>query len=91
MALAADLSARLGMLARSDAGRVTSLLARAGLPVAVKGLATNRFRELMSVDKKAKDGRLRFILLQGIGSASIRGDVPELSVKQTLEAAAGGA
>ncbi|OGA17552.1 MAG: 3-dehydroquinate synthase [Betaproteobacteria bacterium RIFCSPLOWO2_02_FULL_65_24] len=91
MALAADLSARLGMLARSDAGRVTSLLARAGLPVAVKGLATNRFRELMSVDKKANDGRLRFILLQGIGSASIRGDVPELSVNQTLEAAAGGA
>ena len=45
----------------------------------------------MSVDKKANDGRLRFILLQGIGSASIRGDVPELSVNQTLEAAAGGA
>jgi 3-dehydroquinate synthase len=91
MALAAELSARLGLLDRAEARRLTALLARAGLPVAVKGLDPLRFRELMSVDKKARDGRLRFIVLQGIGSAAVRAEVPEASVRQTLEAAAGAA
>jgi 3-dehydroquinate synthase len=88
MALATDLSARLGMISREEAGRVRRLLERAGLPVDVTGMPLPRFRELMSVDKKAKDGRLQFILLNGIGSACIRGDVPAGELDQTLALAA---
>ena len=40
--------------------------------------------ELMGVDKKAEGGKLRFILLDAIGSASIRADVPDDPLLQAL-------
>jgi 3-dehydroquinate synthase len=88
MAMAADLSARLGMLPAADAQRIRNLLARAGLPVSVAGVSAERFRDLMSVDKKARDGRLQFILLERLGAACIRGDVPGTLLDQTLALAA---
>ncbi len=84
MALASDLSVRMGMLSRSDAQRICALLVRAGLPVSVTGIPSNRLRELMALDKKAKEGKMRFILLESIGSAKIRADVPESRLEQTL-------
>ncbi|OGA37796.1 MAG: 3-dehydroquinate synthase [Betaproteobacteria bacterium RIFCSPLOWO2_12_FULL_65_110] len=86
MAMAADLSRRLGSLSAEDAGRVAALLERAGLPVAVSGIAAPRFIELMSVDKKAAAGRIRFVLLDRIGSAVLRGDVPQDALQATLGA-----
>ena len=47
MCMAADMSARMGWLAREDADRVTNLLIRAGLPVAPPDLSGKKFRELM--------------------------------------------
>jgi 3-dehydroquinate synthase len=88
MALAADLSARLGMLSSGDVGRVRAILERAGLPAGVQGMRAERFRELMSVDKKARDGQLRFILLDRIGAASIRSDVSAAALDETLALAA---
>jgi 3-dehydroquinate synthase len=84
MAMAADLSRRLGTLAESDVARVRSLLRRAGLPTEAPALARGRFLELMSVDKKAKDGRLRFVLLEHIGAACLRADVPAAALEETL-------
>ncbi len=87
MVMAADLSARLGMIAKPDADRVRVLLARAGLPVAgPASLPAGRYLELMAVDKKAARGGIRFVLLDRLGSALVRGDVPEALVCETLEA-----
>jgi 3-dehydroquinate synthase len=88
MAMAADLSRRLGILGAQDARRVVALLERTGLPVAVSGIAAPRFIELMSVDKKAAAGRIRFVLLEHLGSAVIRGDVPQDVLQATLGALA---
>ena len=88
MALAADLSSRLGMLPRPDVDRVVKLLGRAGLPAGIQGMDSQRFRDLMSVDKKARDGKLRFILLDRVGSARIRADVPAEALGETLALAA---
>ena len=88
MALASDLSARLGLISRTDVERINAVLARAGLPTAVCGIPADRFRSLMSVDKKAQAGRLRFILLSAIGSASLRADVPQEALDRTLALAA---
>jgi len=85
MALASDLSMQMGMIGRPDAERICRLLVRAGLPVAAKGITAQRLQELMSMDKKAKDGKLRFILLDRIGSASIRSDVTPKALAGTLE------
>jgi 3-dehydroquinate synthase len=84
MAMAAQLSRRLGTLAEADVTRVVALLKRAGLPTEAPALSARQFLELMSVDKKAKDGRLRFIVLERIGAASVRADVPRAALDDIL-------
>ncbi len=84
MVMAADLSRRLGYLSEGDARRIRVLLQRAGLPVAVKGMTRQRMLELMSVDKKARDGRVRFVLLERLGGAILRDDVPAAAVDESL-------
>ena len=88
MIMAADLSARLGMLDARSVDRLRRLIERAGLPVAGPRLGTERYIELMAVDKKAQAGRVRFILLESVGSAVIRGDCAPETVRATLAAVA---
>jgi len=84
MAMAADLSRQLGYLSEADTGRIRALLQRAGLPTAAKGIAPARMQQLMSVDKKVKGGRTHFVLLQRLGEATLRDDVPSAAVDHTL-------
>ena len=84
MAMAADLSRQLGYLSDADTGRIRSLLERAGLPTAATGIAPSRMQQLMSVDKKVKEGRIHFVLLERLGSATLRDDVPPAAVGHTL-------
>jgi 3-dehydroquinate synthase len=72
MVMAADLSASLGLIPGTLAGRVARLVARAGLPTTAPQLPLARWFQLMSVDKKASDGDIRFVLLDGPGSATMR-------------------
>ena len=84
MVMAAELSRQLGFLSRADSERIRSLLQRAGLPTAAKGITPERMRRLMSVDKKAKEGRVHFVLLEKLGAASLRADVPPSALDHTL-------
>jgi 3-dehydroquinate synthase len=84
MVMAANLSRRMGLITQADADRIVALLKRARLPVAPPGIAPALLRELMGVDKKAEGGKLRFILLDAIGAASVRGDVPDALLQQVL-------
>jgi 3-dehydroquinate synthase len=69
---AADLSMRKGWLSLQDVERIIALIRRTGLPVnPPAALATERFLELMAVDKKNLDGRIRLILLEKIGKATL--------------------
>jgi 3-dehydroquinate synthase len=88
MAMAADLSSRLGKLSRADVQRIRALLRRAGLPTEAPAMPPEQFLQWMSVDKKAKDGRLRFIVLERIGAASVRADVPAAVLDETLASVA---
>ncbi|HUD51234.1 3-dehydroquinate synthase [Parvibaculum sp.] len=87
MALAFDLSARLGLCPGQDAIRVRRHLARAGLPsrlADVPGLpGADELISLMGQDKKVVDGKLTFILARGIGEAFITRDV-DSDVLRTL-------
>jgi 3-dehydroquinate synthetase len=38
----------------------------------------------MSIDKKVKDGKLRFVLLRGIGKAFVTADYPAAALDATL-------
>jgi 3-dehydroquinate synthase len=88
MCMAADLSHRLGWITEGDRRRILDLVARAGLPVAPPaGIGADRFLELMAVDKKVLDGRLRLVLLKGIGQAIVTDGFPAAALRATLEAA----
>ena len=69
--IAAELSSRLGWLAAEDVARIEALFKRAGLPVVAPGMDVARYLELMSHDKKVEDGKLRLVLLQGIGRSVV--------------------
>lgn len=89
MVMAADLSRRLGWLSAGAQARTAAVLARAGLPVrAPAELTPGRMRELMAVDKKVQDGRLRLVLLRDIGAAVVTGEFDPAALDATLEAAA---
>lgn len=91
MTLAFELSARLGRCPESDVARVRDHLEGAGLPVspADSGISFNLDALLahMQQDKKAKAGRLTFILAKGIGKSFISDDVDMDDVRMVLEAA----
>jgi 3-dehydroquinate synthase len=54
------------------------------LPIAPPGIAPGFLLELMGVDKKAEGGKLRFVLLDAIGAASVRADVPAAPLQHAL-------
>ena len=69
---ASDLSRRLGYLNSNDVQRVERLVQKAGLSTAFpEGMGVKRYLELMAVDKKNIDGRIRFILLEALGRAKL--------------------
>jgi 3-dehydroquinate synthase len=75
MLMAADLSHRLGWLTSKDLDRIKELLIKSRLPVqAPAEISTERFIELMSVDKKVLAGKLRLVLLKGIGQSLVTED-----------------
>ena len=87
MVMAADLSVRLGWLEADAAARAKTLLQRAGLPVAPPaGMGADDFMRLMAFDKKVQGGKIRFILLRGLGKAVIESGVDATLLQQTLEA-----
>ena len=88
MVMATELSERLGNIEKNEVARVRELLKRAGLPVNGPALAPERLLELMALDKKAAKGKTRFVLLEGIGRAALRGDVDPAAVRQAIVAAA---
>jgi 3-dehydroquinate synthase len=84
--LAARLSHRMGMLSDAELARVVALLERAGLPVEAPRLGAGRYLDLMGLDKKVEGGKLRLVLLRGIGSAFFTADIDELLLREVLEA-----
>jgi 3-dehydroquinate synthase len=83
MVMAADLSVRVGLLSDADASRLKKIIQALHLPTQPPKLGVNRFMELMSVDKKAEGGEVRYILLNGLGQAKIQ-TVDDDLVIQTL-------
>lgn len=87
MVMAADLSMREGILDSGDARRVKALLKRAGLPVALpEDLQRETLLQAMSRDKKARAGRLRFVLAERIGRVRVSDAVSDASLRETLAA-----
>ena len=88
MVMAADLSQRAGLVDAATVARVRALVAAAGLPTVAPDLGTERWLELMEVDKKNEGGAIKFILLKPLGAPSIQ-NVPQDLLLATLAACVG--
>jgi 3-dehydroquinate synthase len=93
MVLAADLSVRLGRCPAADRDRLVAHLSAVGLRTRLAEVAGSPFDPErlighMGHDKKVRDGKLTFILSDGIGAASVVRDVPIEPVRAVLRAAA---
>jgi 3-dehydroquinate synthase len=86
MAMATEMSARLGWLQPADRDRAVRLLERLGLPVAPPRIGAQRGRELMGMDKKVLGGRIRLVLLRELGRAAVVDDYAEQALEATLQA-----
>jgi len=89
MLLAADMSARLGWVTPADVARVERILGTFGLPVDVRSLAADTLAEKMKIDKKVAAGRIRLVLLKGIGKSVVTGDYEDAALRETLRARCG--
>ena len=91
-ALAFELSQRLGLCSQEAPSRVRAHLRAMGMKVDLADIegdlpGAEELVRLMGQDKKVIDGRLRFILAHGIGSAFVAEDVPPDLVTKLLEEA----
>jgi len=83
---AADLSRKKGWLNDADVERIIQLFKQCKLPIyPPKEIDSDRFLELMAVDKKNVDGQIRLILLTKIGVATLPTDVDKMLLIQTLK------
>jgi 3-dehydroquinate synthase len=86
MAVAADMSHRLGWLDAAQRQRALRVLERFGLPTTPPRIGAQRARELMGLDKKVLDGRIRLVLLRSLGHAVVAGDYPASVLEDVLQA-----
>jgi 3-dehydroquinate synthase len=66
-------------------GRQQALLQKFGLPSGFSGLGLTEITRAMELDKKTKEKAIRWVLLQDIGKAIIRSDVPQNDVLAVLQ------
>jgi 3-dehydroquinate synthase len=85
MCMASALSFRLGWISGEDHERVRALIKRSGLPTwPPESLDPETIMIAMSVDKKNRRGRIRLVLLSGIGMARISQEYDEEALRETL-------
>jgi 3-dehydroquinate synthase len=86
MMMAAVLSQKLGWLTEDDVSRVEQILIAAKLPTTPPAeMDSEQFLSLMSVDKKVQDGKIRLVLMKGVGQAVITDDYSKGLLLETLE------
>jgi 3-dehydroquinate synthase len=85
MVCASRLAVTLGLVAPEVTDRQAALLGKFGLPTApLAGWDADALIEVMRRDKKAKAGKLRFVLPRRLGAVDLFDDVPEAVVREVL-------
>jgi 3-dehydroquinate synthase len=89
MLLAADMSQRLGWVSGDEVQRVEHVLRTFGLRTDVSELTAGTLAEKMKIDKKVAAGRIRLVLLKGIGRSVVTGDYDDAALRETLRVRCG--
>ncbi|MCH7626389.1 MAG: 3-dehydroquinate synthase [Chloroflexi bacterium] len=83
------ISNRLGLMSTEELDRQRSALEAYGLPLSAGELDLDAVRNAMLSDKKTSGKTIRWVLLDGIGGAVTRNDVPPDLVQEALESLSG--
>ena len=81
---AARISNGMGLMSDGEVERQRSVLAAYGLPLSAPSVDPGSVLEAMRSDKKVAGGAIRWVLLDGIGNAITRNDVPAELVDDVL-------
>lgn len=81
---AARIGQGMGLMSAAEVERQRAALAEYELPLACPGMDIAAIENAMLSDKKTAGRAIRWVLLDGIGNASTRNDVPPSLVRQTL-------
>lgn len=83
--MAAHLSKLMGWVKDTEFNRIIKLLKEAKLPTEPPKISEGQYMQLMSMDKKVVDGKIRLVLQKGIGDAVITSDYDAKHLKTTLQ------
>jgi 3-dehydroquinate synthase len=86
---AAWIAQRLGILGTADADAIAAAVDHLGPRPPVAGLPAAQVLEALARDKKAKAGRVPFVLPTAIGRVEVRDDVTRPEIRRALRALAG--
>ena len=81
---AARIGERMGVHDSELVARQADILRALGLPLTTPGVNAEAVLQAMRLDKKVEGGRLRFVLLEGVGNPVVRDDVPEELVREVV-------
>jgi len=84
MVAAARISNKMGLLDEKDVDRLINVIELAGLPARMPDFSIEAVTQAMQRDKKVREGKVRFVLLQSIGNAVVTDDVPPSLIKEVL-------
>jgi 3-dehydroquinate synthase len=84
MVIAADLCCKMGRLTLAEFERLRKVVLSAHLPVTPPRMGVEKFMTLMAHDKKSGSGSINYVLLDGLGSASVL-PADESLVRKTLQ------
>ncbi len=85
MRAAGLIAVSLGMLSPGDFDRQQALLRSYGLPQSAPGLDPQAVIDATLLDKKVQGGAVRWVLLESLGRATTRTDVPPGLVREAVE------
>nr|HID57804.1 3-dehydroquinate synthase [Desulfobacterales bacterium] len=85
MIAAGRIACRKGMLGEDQLKQQNDLLQRIGRPKTPVDISTDSILKRMESDKKVRDGRVRFVLLEKIGKAVVTDEVEEPLVRAAIE------
>jgi len=82
--LAAKFSQRMGWISEADVSRIIAIFKAANLPVSAPDLGVEKYLDLMGLDKKVLDGKIRLVLLKGIGKSVVCSDYDRALLREVL-------
>jgi len=81
------MASRMSDIDKHDQDRLQALIKAAGLPIAPPDIDADKLKSAMSLDKKVKANKLRFVQLRSLGDAFVTADFAEAKLEAVLAGA----